>query len=82
LSRQGREGEGRRALPPPFLALCPCGRRWREGEEEGEWEGEDLWKGWALNITQDSLHKVQNKEYKIQKTPEAKFVYITLPMYL
>jgi hypothetical protein len=47
-----------------------------------EVEGEYLWKGWALNITQNSQHNVQNKEYRIQNTPEAKLVYIKLPMYL
>jgi hypothetical protein len=67
---------GGRALFPcrdEVNSLCPCGG--------GGGEGEDLWKGWALKITQNSQNTLQNKEYRIQKTPAAKLVYIKLPMY-
>ncbi len=51
--------------------LIHCGG----GGREGDGEGEDPWKGWALNITWNSQHEVQN-------TPGAKLVYLKLPIYL
>ncbi len=41
-------------------------------------EGEDLWKGWALKITWNSQHTVQNTEYTCSKTCEHKITNVLI----